>query len=69
MRESGQQLERLSKQSGASSVEKARPYYEARMRLRQVTGFSFYTIYFSYILSIDVQGFFQEGGQKDPLEC
>lgn len=35
MRESGQQLERLSKQSGASSVEKARPYYEARMRLRQ----------------------------------
>ena len=45
MRESGQQLERLSKQSGASSVEKARPYYEARMRLRQVTGFSFFTIF------------------------
>ena len=35
MKESGQQLERLSKQSGASSVEKARPYYEARMRTRR----------------------------------
>ena len=35
MRESSQQLERLSKQIGPSSVEKARPYYEARMRARR----------------------------------
>ena len=35
MRESSQQLERLAKQIGPSSVEKARPYYEARMRARR----------------------------------
>ena len=35
MRESSQQLERLGKQIGPSSVEKARPYYEARMRARR----------------------------------
>ena len=35
MRESSQQLERLAKQIGPSSVEKARPYYDARMRARR----------------------------------
>lgn len=35
MRESGQQLERLAKQIGPSTVEKARPYYEARIRARR----------------------------------
>ena len=35
MRESGQQLERLAKQIGHTSVEKARPYYEARMKARR----------------------------------
>ena len=35
MRESGQQLERLAKQIGPSTVEKARPYYDARMKARR----------------------------------
>jgi len=35
MRESSQQLERLAKKVGPSNVEKARPYYDARMRARK----------------------------------
>jgi hypothetical protein len=35
MRESGQQLERLAKQIGPSCVEKARPYYDSRMKARR----------------------------------
>merc|ERR1711963_475500 len=35
MRESSQQLERLAKEIGHSNVEKARPYYDARMKARK----------------------------------
>ena len=35
MRESSQQLERLAKEIGHTNVEKARPYYDARMKARK----------------------------------